>query len=177
VIPGRGRTRAIIPRLVLVLGVAMVSACGDGGSSAAGSDATSVKFAGSDGTEVSLAQMKGTPVVVNMWATWCRPCVTEMPAFDEVASNIDGVRIIGVNVADTPEAAAKFAGDLGVSYEQFTDPDGNLSTALSVSNLPATAFVDADGKVVDVHSGAYTAAELRDAIDQHFPSPDGGTTP
>jgi thiol-disulfide isomerase/thioredoxin len=136
-----------------------------------------VKFTAADGSGTTLASMTGTPVVVNMWATWCTPCVKEMPAFDDVASSIDGVRVIGVNVGDTAEAASKFAADLGVSYEQFTDPDGNLSTALSVSGLPATAFVDADGTVIEVHQGAYTAPELRDAIAQHFPHPDGGTTP
>ena len=62
------------------------------------------------------------------------------------------------------------AADLGVSYPQFTDPDGGLSTALAVTGLPATAFFDADGKLVDVHQGAYTADELRAAIEQHLPA-------
>jgi thiol-disulfide isomerase/thioredoxin len=160
------------------MAVLVVGACGGGSNSSnSGSGPSTVSFTAADGSEASLSSMTGTPVVVNMWATWCTPCVKEMPAFDEVASSTSGVRIIGVNVGDTAEAASKFADDLGVSYEQFTDPDGNLSTALSVSGLPATAFVDADGKVVEVHQGAYTAPELRDAIAQHFPDPDGGTTP
>ena len=167
-----------IPRLGLLMAALVVGACGGSSSrndSASGPSA--VKFSAADGSEVSLSSMSGTPIVVNMWATWCTPCVKEMPAFDEVASSTDGVRIIGVNVGDSAEDAAAFAADLGVTYEQFTDPDGNLSTALSVSGLPATAFIDADGKVADVHQGAYTAPELRDAITQHFPDPEQGTSP
>lgn len=165
-----------IPRLGLLMAALVVGACG-GDSNDSASGPSAVPFTAADGSEVSLSSMTGTPVVVNMWATWCAPCVKEMPAFDEVASSTDDVRVIGVNVGDTAEAASEFAAELGVTYEQFTDPDGNLSTALSVSGLPATAFVDADGTVVDVHQGAYTADELRDAISQHFPDPDGGTTP
>jgi cytochrome c biogenesis protein CcmG/thiol:disulfide interchange protein DsbE len=124
-----------------------------------------------------LAKLKGTPLVVNMWATWCHPCVKEMPAFDTVASTTTGVRVVGVNVADDAAAAAAFAKKLGVTYEQFTDPDGKLSTAFDVSNLPATAFIAADGTVLEVYSGAYTAATLRASIDQHFHSTSGGSSP
>ena len=90
-------------------------------------------------------------------------------------SQSSGVRIVGVNVADSAEDAAAFAQKLGVHYEQFTDPTGALSDAFSVSGLPATAFIDANGKVVEVHSGAMTAAELRDAISKNFPHE--GSTP
>jgi thiol-disulfide isomerase/thioredoxin len=175
VIVRRRRVTSIVAQLGLLMAVAMVGACG--GNSSSDSGPAAVPFSAADGTETSLSQMAGTPVVVNMWATWCTPCVKEMPAFDEVASSTDGVRIIGVNVGDSADDAAQFAADLGVTYEQFTDPDGNLSTALSVSGLPATAFVGADGKVVEVHQGAYTASELRDAIQQYLPDHDEGSTP
>lgn len=145
------------------------AACGGEAGSADGGSAATATFTAADGTDLTLADMRGTPVVVNMWATWCKPCVKEMPAFDEVAGTTDGVRIIGVNVADDAEDAAAFAAGLGVSYEQFTDPTGSLSDAFGVTGLPATAFIDADGKVVDVHEGALTAAELRDRIATGFP--------
>lgn len=144
----------------------LLAACG--GSSAAGDDVSDVGITAADGSAASLGDMRGEPVVVNMWATWCKPCVKEMPAFDEVASSTDGVRIIGVNVGDSAEDAAAFAADLGVGYEQFTDPDGALSSAFGVSGLPATAFIDEDGKVISVHQGAYTADELRDEIATTF---------
>jgi thiol-disulfide isomerase/thioredoxin len=159
-----------------VVAIAALAAAGCGGSSSADSTkAAAVQFSAADGSATSLQQMKGTPLVVNMWATWCKPCVKEMPAFDDVAAGTRGVRVVGVNVADSAEDAAAFAQKLGVHYEQFTDPTGELSDAFSVSGLPATAFIDASGKVVEVHSGAMTAAELRDRSSKNFPQE--GSTP
>jgi thiol-disulfide isomerase/thioredoxin len=153
----------------VVLASTVAAGCGGGASSGSASSVADVPFSAADGTSLTLADMKGTPVVLNMWATWCKPCVKEMPAFDEVAASQDAVRIIGVNVADDADDAAAFAADLGVSYEQFNDPTGGLSDAFEVTGLPATAFVDADGKVVEVHAGALTADELRDRIAASFP--------
>jgi cytochrome c biogenesis protein CcmG/thiol:disulfide interchange protein DsbE len=179
VIRGPRHTVASVSRLTLVvMAAATIAACGGGSSgSSGGSKATTVTFAAADGSTTSLADMKGTPVVLNMWATWCKPCVREMPDFDSVASSVDGVRIIGVNVADSAEDAAAFATKLGVSYEQFNDPTGELSDAFDVTGLPATAFVDASGKVVEVHAGALTAEELRVRIATDFPEISKGTTP
>jgi len=157
---------ALAVTLAGAAGSALLGACG-GGSSGASVD--KVQFTSTGGDKASLADYDGTPVVVNMWATWCAPCVKEMPAFDTVAGEQTDVKIIGVNVGDTADAATAFAADLGVTYPQFTDPDGLLSTALSVTGYPATAFIDADGKLLEVHQGAYTADELRAAIARHFP--------
>ncbi|MFZ4719310.1 MAG: TlpA family protein disulfide reductase [Ilumatobacteraceae bacterium] len=166
-----GRTRTTIVRLAVVAaaGISLVACGGSDNGAAGGGDATRAEFTAADGTSMTLADMKGSPVVVNMWATWCKPCVKEMPAFDQVAASIDGVRIVGVNVADEAADAAKFAADLGVAYEQFTDPTGSLSDAFGVTGLPATAFIAADGTVVEVHSGALTADELTARIAADFP--------
>jgi thiol-disulfide isomerase/thioredoxin len=146
--------------------LAVASACG--GAAGPSASATKVAFTAADGTHTALSDLKGTPTVVNLWATWCSPCVKEMPAFDRVATSTPGVRIIGVNVGDTADAATAFATKLGIRYSQYTDPDGKLSAAFSVSGLPATAFVDATGKVLQVHQGALTEQELRDEITARF---------
>jgi thiol-disulfide isomerase/thioredoxin len=158
---------AAIPRLgaVTVLAVtvlAVASACGGGAGPTA--SVAKVSFTAADGSATSLSELKGTATVVNLWATWCSPCVKEMPAFDRVAAATPGVRIIGINVGDSAAAATAFAAKLGVRYSQYTDPDGKLSAAFSVSGLPATAFVDASGKVLQVHQGALTEQQLRDEL-------------
>lgn len=156
-------------RLVALAGALglLAASCG-GGSAASGPSAVTVSDAA--GAAVRVADIADGPLVVNLWATWCPPCVGEMPAFDEVAADppVDGVSVVGVNVGDEASAATAFAADLGVSYPQYTDPDGRLSAALSVSALPATAFFAADGTLVNVHSGAFTADELRAAIIDEF---------
>jgi len=173
------RRPALIGTRWLAAAIAAVSitACGSSGSSGAPKAATDVTVTATYGSPTTLAQLKGTPLVVNMWATWCHPCVDEMPAFDTVARSVgSAVHIIGVNVADDAAAASAFAAKLGVHYPQYTDPDGNLSTAFDVSNLPATAFIGADGTVLEVHSGAFTADTLTAAIERHFPDITGGTS-
>jgi len=157
------RTGAVLA--VVALGVA---GCGNDSK---GTSVTGVPFTAADGAQVTVADFAGQPLVLNMWATNCLPCVKEMPALDEVAGELDGtLQIIGVNVFDSPENATAFAADLGVGYPQFTDPDGKLSTALSVTGLPATAFFDAKGTLREVHQGAYTADKLRATIAQQFPT-------
>lgn len=150
------------------------------GCSSDGTDGTSmveVPFTAANGSSLRLADLQGTPVVVNLWATWCTPCITEMPAFDVVAAELTGsVRVIGVNVGDSAADAVAFAADLGVRYDLFTDPDGALMTALEVTGLPATAFVADDGTLVTLHQGALTAEELRAAVEQAFPNVASGVT-
>ncbi|MGB8862116.1 MAG: TlpA disulfide reductase family protein [Ilumatobacteraceae bacterium] len=173
----RSHTLARSTRLAGTLVVVALAVCGC--SDSKGTSVVEVPFTAADGSTASVADFRGQPLVLNMWATNCRPCVKEMPAFDKVAGEYAGtLQIIGVNVFDNAPDAAAFAADLGVTYPQFTDPDGALSTALSVTGLPATAFFDESGKLVDVHQGAFTADELRAAIAQRFPSiTSEGTTP
>ena len=84
----------------------------------------------------------------------------------------DGVRIIGVNVGDSADDAATFAADLGVTLRAVHRPRRQaLHRARRCRGLPATAFVDADGKVVEVHQGALHRRELRDAIAPVLPRP------
>jgi thiol-disulfide isomerase/thioredoxin len=129
-----------------------------------------VPFTAADGSTTSVADFSGKPLVLNMWATNCPPCVNEMPALDIVAAEqTDSVQIIGVNVFDTADDAATFAAELGVDYPQFTDPDGELSTALRVTGLPATAFFDESGNLIELSQGSFTADELRAAIARNFP--------
>jgi thiol-disulfide isomerase/thioredoxin len=162
-------TRASIAYVAaaLVTATALIG-CSD---AASGSAVNTVPFTAADGGRATIADFDGSPLVLNMWATNCVPCVKEMPAIDEVAAELTNrVQVIGVNVFDSPADAAAFATDLGVGYPQFTDPDGRLSTALSVTGLPATAFFAADGTLLTVHQGAYTADELRAEITERFPS-------
>lgn len=155
---------------VVACGIASLLSCSSADSAASPRD---IEISTPDGGVTTLAAFAGRPVVVNMWATWCGPCVAEMPVFDTVAAATDSVDIIGVNVGDTATEALEFAEGLGVTYPILTDPDGRLSTALGVNGLPATAFIAADGTVLDLHQGAYTLDELEAAIDASFPS----TTP
>ena len=166
----RRRSTTIAAGRVLlgVVVLAAMSACSNSSEGAGG--AAAVAIVAGDGSDTTLDTIADGPLVVNLWATWCAPCVDEMPAFAEVSADDDAAEIIGVNIGDSAADAATFAADLGVDYPQFTDPAGDLQTALGVTGLPATVFLSGDGTVLEVHQGALTAAELRDSISRLFPS-------
>jgi thiol-disulfide isomerase/thioredoxin len=126
-----------------------------------------IELGAADGGATTLADQGDGLLVVNLWATWCGPCVAEMPVFDAVADERSAeATVVGVNVGDTAAEATAFAANLGVDYAMFTDPDGRLQTALGVNSLPATVFIAPSGEVLDVHQGAYTHDELDAAIDR-----------
>jgi cytochrome c biogenesis protein CcmG/thiol:disulfide interchange protein DsbE len=84
-----------------------------------------------------------------------------MPAFQEVSTEYDDVRFVGVNQGDAGDAAAEFLDEVGVTFDQYLDPNGELTNALRVTGLPATFVIDADGTVVDVHNGALDPDGIR----------------
>ncbi|CAN5835479.1 hypothetical protein BH24ACT5_BH24ACT5_24380 [soil metagenome] len=104
------------------------------------------------------------PAVVNFWATWCAPCRTELPAFQAAHDAHPDVRFIGVDTGFDADASVTFLAELGVTYDQFADVDGELAAAWRVAQLPTTVIVDADGEVSETHAGAMTAADLDAAL-------------
>ncbi|MDP9406093.1 MAG: TlpA family protein disulfide reductase, partial [Actinomycetota bacterium] len=125
-----------------------------------------------DGAPVDLTAFRGTPLVVNFWATWCAPCVKEMPDFQQVASDVgDDVAFLGVNVQDSPAVAEPFATELGVDYALAADPQGEFYKQVRSFGMPTTLFVDADGAVVFRHTGALDAEQLRDLLERRLGVP------
>lgn len=123
-----------------------------------------------DGEPVALADFAGGPLVVNFFASWCPPCVSEMrDALGPVHSELgDEVTFLGVAMQDTPEAALAVVEETGVTYELANDPDGTLFAALGLGGMPATVYVDETGRVVGQHVGALTREQLRDQIDERL---------
>ena len=160
------------------LGIAallFLSACSGGGEQAApgpaGPPAPDRTFATTDGGELSLADLRGEPLVVNFWASWCPPCVAEMPDLERVhADRGDEVRFIGINTQDDLADAQALAEQTGVTYELGLDPDGALFSDFEVVAMPSTFFIDAAGGIVHRHAGLMTEQQLRDLIDEHLGS-------
>jgi cytochrome c biogenesis protein CcmG, thiol:disulfide interchange protein DsbE len=130
-------------------------------------DATLKGFAG--GKAVALSSFRGEPLVINFWATWCAPCVKEMPDFQTVAREAGSkVTFLGIDVMDAPSNAEKFVADLGVSYPLAVDVDGSYWKQVRSFGMPTTLFVRPDGTVVYRRTGPLTADELREALATHL---------
>jgi cytochrome c biogenesis protein CcmG, thiol:disulfide interchange protein DsbE len=157
--------------LALVL-AACTSAADDtaaGAAADAGPPVSDRTFETFDGQTTSLREFEGEPLVVNFWASWCPPCIAEMPEFEQVhLARGDEVRFLGLNTQDSLEQAELLAERTGVSYDLGLDPDGALFNDFAVIAMPSTYFVDAAGAVVARHAGILTAQQLEDLIDEHL---------
>lgn len=146
--------------------VATVPSLGEG-EDTVGRPAPTSDYTTFDGEEASVADYAGTPMVVNFFASWCVPCVREMPAFEQVHQDLgDQVAFVGVNVQDSETEGQAIVDDTGITYDVGRDPDGSLLASFGGVAMPTTVLVDADGTIVRVLSGATTAEELRAAIDE-----------
>lgn len=133
-------------------------------------DTAGVVFELFDGTETSFDAYRGTPVVLNFWASWCPPCVAEMPDFQSVYEEMgDQVAFVGMNSQDGDRSAAeRLVADSGVTYQLASDPDGDLFARFGGIGMPTTVFIDADGNIVATHSGILVADELERTIRDSF---------
>ncbi len=131
--------------------------------------ATTLQLARLDGPGTArLADWHGTPVVVNLFASWCPSCLTEMPAFERASQDYSGrVMIVGVDSQDTPSEGLRLARQLGVTYPLLIDTrHADLYALLHGQGMPVTAFIGRDGAVRRAYSGELDEALLRQLIDE-----------
>jgi cytochrome c biogenesis protein CcmG/thiol:disulfide interchange protein DsbE len=108
-----------------------------------------------DGRTFRLSEQLGKPVIVNFWATWCPPCRTELPAFEEVYKNHrnEGLVIVGVDIAEPQDVVTKFVADMGLTFHIALDSDGEALALYRVQGLPTTLFIGRDGTIRDMTVG------------------------
>src|ERR671932_1579174 len=102
--------------------------------------------------KLSLASLRGKGVVVNFWASWCRPCKQEAPALQRTweSHRGRGLVVLGVDVDDVSSDARRFARKLGITYPLVHAPS-SLWDDWGLTGVPETFFVDRRGRLVDVH--------------------------
>ena len=103
-----------------------------------------------DDDNATLAEAKGKPVLVNLWASWCAPCVKELPTLDALSGKPGAPRIIAVSedVGERPSVEAFLEGHGIKDLEAWRDPKMALTGAIGVEVMPTTIYYDASGKEV-----------------------------
>jgi cytochrome c biogenesis protein CcmG, thiol:disulfide interchange protein DsbE len=103
------------------------------------------------GGDVSLKDYRGRVVVVNFWATWCPPCVEEMPSLVAFAEQVEpsGVTVLGVSVDSDAEALRQFVARYGVKYPVAQDMQQRVSTQYGTFKYPETYIIDKNGKIAE----------------------------
>lgn len=128
-----------------------------------------------DGTPWSLDAMRGQVVVVNFWATWCPPCVAEMPALERLQAAFDGepLQVVAVNVAEEPYDVALFLRQVPVDLTILLDQRGRTQKGWKVRGLPTTVILDAEGKVRHHVAGQreWDSPEIEAALRALLPDP------
>ncbi len=160
--------RRVVPEVELELsGEDQVPAPALGGGDVIGASLPSEDLSRLEGGVGSFADYRGTPLVINFFASWCTPCVAEMPAFESVHQERgDQVSFVGVNLRDPVGDARALVAQTGVTYDVLVDPEGDVATTLGVVVMPSTLFVSPEGKVTDIAAGELSAEELRRHIDE-----------
>lgn len=123
-----------------------------------------------EGNSVSLSDFFGKPIVINFWATWCGPCKSELPAFQSLSESYgQDVTFLMVNMTDgsrdTVDGVKEFLADNGYTFPVYFDTEQNAATAYGAYSIPATAFIDTEGMVVNAYLGAMSEQTLTNCIE------------
>lgn len=157
-------------RLHLAMVLGSVLGCGGGNSSAAdttaktgngavavGSLAPNYHAVSLNGDSVSLLAMRGRVVLVNIWATWCHPCRSEIPALQAIHTRYQprGLELVGVSVDNdgADNDIREFMKEFGMSYAVWRDPEERVSSQFLLVGVPATFLIDQQGILRWRHTG------------------------
>ena len=134
-----------------------------------GVEASDFEVTLSDGiTAFKLSDQRGKAVLINLWATWCPPCVAEMPDLQKLSEDYAGsLVVLGINIGDNPEKATAYMEDNGYTYPLYVDYDHSLSLAMFPSPfIPFTVIIDPNGVVTAIHSGLGTYEDFQGYVDE-----------
>lgn len=122
-----------------------------------------------DGTPVTLAEVaRDKPIVVNLWASWCPPCIREMPVLEKAQQDNPDITFVYVNQGEQPETITHFMSQHNLSLRNvLTDTSASLGRITGSQALPTTLFYDASGQQVNAHLGELSKASLAHNL-RHF---------
>ncbi len=123
-----------------------------------------------DGTEFTLSDQQGKVVLLNFWATWCGPCVREMPAFEKLHEEYgEDIAILAVNCMEGEDIVDAFLEETGYTFPVACDVEGTVIAKYPSQGIPYTLVIDKEGIIQKIYVGAADAEtqylEYKGAID------------
>ena len=132
------------------------------------------------GRQHRLEDYRGKVVLVNFWASWCPPCLAEMPSMQRLAEKMNGrpFRILAVNVEESKSTVWKFRKLLNVNFTTLLDGIGKVAEAWDVELFPSSYVIDVDGRVIYRVRGAleWDDASVIDLLEALIPARDPAAT-
>ena len=146
--------------LLITSGLFLISFAFLTASSPSGKKVPNVQVKDLKGSRISTADFKndGKPIVINFWATWCKPCLLELNTIHDLYPDWQeetGVKIIAISIDDTRNSSkvAPFVRGRGWKYDVYLDENSDLRRALNVNNPPHTFLLNGNGEIVWEHNG------------------------
>jgi cytochrome c biogenesis protein CcmG, thiol:disulfide interchange protein DsbE len=114
-----------------------------------------------DGEEIHLSDYTGKIVFLNFWATWCAPCRSEMPAFQEIFDNEgSNIVVLAINAGEAETEITEFVDELGLTFPVGFDQNGEIQRQYRVVGLPVSFMIDENGIIRALHVGLMTEGQL-----------------
>jgi thiol-disulfide isomerase/thioredoxin len=117
-------------------------------------------FTAPDGRTVKLSDYRGKPLVLHFWATWCGPCIRELPLIAALDAASRDMTTLAVNCAETDREVSSFLRLRKLKLNVVMDRDGNISRLYGIYAIPQTLMIDAEGLIRSIRVGAYNQREL-----------------
>lgn len=119
-----------------------------------------------DGRQVKLSDFKGKPLLLNFWATWCPPCLKELPEFQRFFDeHNEDVNIVAVNLTTSERSVLhvkNFVLEKELAFPVYLDEDGLAAQAYLVRYIPTSYFLDENLKILEVHVGPLTYEQIKE---------------
>lgn len=165
------RTSAVFVGLVLLAALTALPAF-DGWSMGSrvptvGMQAEDFRLTDLEGKPQSLSQYRGKIVLLNFWATWCKPCTTEMPAMQTAYDKLrdKGFVVLAVNELEDDAKVREHIKQYGHTFPVLMDRDNKVANQFGVFGLPVSVFIDREGRVQEyIKGGLLTEQKIDDAI-------------
>ncbi|MBZ2187293.1 MAG: TlpA family protein disulfide reductase [Bryobacter sp.] len=116
-----------------------------------GDQATAFQVKTDQGRAISIAEFPGKVLVLNFWASWCKPCVDEMPSLNEFSKRMEkeGVTVLGISVDHDEARYRKFLKDANIAFQTYRDEKADIAASYGTYKYPETYIIDKQGKVVE----------------------------
>jgi peroxiredoxin len=120
-----------------------------------GDTAPSFAVTTESGKKLTRSDFNGKLLVLNFWATWCPPCIEEMPSLNEFARQFqkEGVVVLGVSIDQNEPAYRRFLQQNRLAFEVARDPEADIAAEYGTFKWPETYIINTEGKVVEKHVG------------------------
>ena len=117
------------------------------------------QFQNPEGQPVSLSDLQGKPVLINFWATWCSPCIYEMPYLQQVYEEWSdkGLMVLAINIGESSAQVEAFMQSHDLSLPVLLDTNQDTAQGYNIQYIPSSFFIDKDGIIQEKIVGAFTS--------------------